>query len=90
MSTNETNVERQQSETTAKIVYSKLNFSWYLAGTYLDIMRGIGCFSSDKKFCGLFNELRDYVDKQLTKHCQGDINDIFVIAEQIVPSVNIK
>lgn len=84
MSTNETNVERPRSETTAKIVYSKLDYTWFLAGTYLDILRGIGYFSCDKEFNRLFCELRDYVDKQFTLHCQGDINDIFVIAEQII------
>ncbi len=87
--TNE-NEKTTQTKTPQKIVYSKLDFSWYLAGTYLDILRGIGTFSCDKEFNRLFNELRDYVDKQFTMHCQGDINDIFVIAEQIIPANEIK
>lgn len=90
MSTIETNLEIQQSKPTKKTVYSKLDFSWYLAGTYLDILRGIGCFSCDKEFNRLFCELRDYVDKKFTMHCVGDINDIFVVAEHIIPVDKIK
>lgn len=77
---------QKQSEPTNKTVYSRLAFSWFLAGTYLDIMRGISCFSSDAEFNRLFNELRDYVDKKLTLQCVGDINDIFVVAEQTIPA----
>lgn len=79
------NEKSTQMKTPQNIVYSKHDFSWYLAGTYLDIMRGISCFSDDKECSRLFNELRDYVDKKISLPCQGDINDIFVIAEQIVP-----
>ncbi len=39
---------QKQTETPKKIVYSKLSLSWYLAGIYLDIMRGLGIFSCDK------------------------------------------
>lgn len=69
-----------------KIVYSKLDYCWFLAGTYLDIMHGIGYIFSDDEFNRLFGELRDYVDKKLTMPCVGDINDYFVVAEQIVPT----
>lgn len=86
MSAKESNLKPQQSGTTTKLVYSKLDYSWFLVGTYLDIMRGIRCISCDKEFSRLFDELRDYVDKKLTMQYEGDINDIFVIAEQIIKS----
>ncbi|MDE5562688.1 MAG: hypothetical protein K2J01_03985 [Clostridiales bacterium] len=90
METKEMNTQRQILDTPQKIVYSKLDFSWYLAGTYLDILRGIGAFSCDKEFSRLFTELRDYVDKRFLSQFEGEINDIFVIAEQIIPTNEIK
>ena len=81
---------QKQTETPKKIVYSKLSLSWYLAGIYLDIMRGLGIFSCDKEFKRLFGELRDYVDKQFFLQCEGEINDIFVVAEQIIKSDKIN
>ena len=84
MISEESNVKQHKSEATTKIIYNKLDLSWYLAGTYLDIMRGLGAFSCDKEFNRLFGELRDYVDKKFFSQCDGDINDIFVVAEQII------
>lgn len=77
-------METDKLDTPQKVVYTKLDFSWYLARTYLDIMRGIGVFSRDEEFNRLFTELRDYVNKKLSLPCAGDINDIFVVTEQII------
>ena len=84
MEASKLDTQRQGLDTPQKTVYSKLDLSWYLAGTYLDIMRGLGAFSCDKEFNRLFGELRDYVDKKFFSQCDGDINDIFVVAEQII------
>lgn len=88
MSTKEFNGGTRQSEEPKK--YCKLKLSWYLAGIYLDILRGIVYISCDKEFNRLFGELRDYVERQLLSQFEGEINDIFVVAEQIIPTETLK
>ena len=71
-----------QSQSEKKTVYSRLDLTWYLAGAYLDIVRSLGNFAHDKEFNRLFGELREYVDKQFFLQCDGEVSDIYVVAEQ--------
>lgn len=79
----ELNTKRVQPDAKKKTVYTRLDMSWYLISAYLDGIKGL-CRNDDKEFNRLFNELRDYVEKQFFDSCEGEIADLYVIAEQIV------
>lgn len=84
--TNEINENLAKPQSEKKTVYSRLDLSWYLAGAYLDVVRALGNFSRDEEFNRLFTELRNYVDKCFFEQCQGEISEIYVIAEQKLSS----
>ncbi|MDE6029006.1 MAG: hypothetical protein K2F90_01640 [Clostridiales bacterium] len=73
-----------------KTVYSRLDISWYMMGAYLDIVRSLGNVARDEQFNKLFEALREYVDKQFFAQCQGEVSDVFVIAEQSIKGDSIK
>lgn len=83
----ELNTKQWHKDEDKKTVYTRLDMSWYMISAYLDGVKSL-CRNDDKEFNRLFNELRDYVEKRLFDSCEGEIADLYVIAEQIIKSKN--
>lgn len=73
----------KHNPTKTKTVYTRLDFSWYLISALLDGLSS-QCRTDDKEFNRLFSELRTYVENKFFSCCDGEITDMFVVAEQTV------